>query len=165
MSITDRLRIANPHNPGSPARMSDGRLFTEYRGACQLLPTGAQGTDPATMFDTRSNMMYHGELYRSTDRDMALARAERRGEVVDTMVPESSKRVYTWAGPSIQTAHPIGIGMGRMYLPGQQGLIQADPDTLAAATVPWLGWTTPSYRAGSIPATAAKRNMYAAPYY
>jgi hypothetical protein len=52
-----------------------------------------------------------------------------------------------------------------MYLPGQQGLIQADPDTLAAATVPWLGWTTPSYRAGSIPATAAKRNMYAAPYY
>jgi hypothetical protein len=92
------------------------------------------------------------------------------------MVPEFSKRVYAWNGPVELVSQPVGLGTGRMYLPGQPGLIAGDPDALARATFPdsmMPGTFSPNpnaYMMGGVkPATVASetvgvRNTYSAPY-
>ena len=164
--MSDSSRVENPHYPGSPARMSDGRLFTEYRGRCQLQPS-AHSRDDASLFDARQSMMRNGDIYRKNDREQVDMRAARLGNVVDTMVPEVSKRVYTWAGPTVIPAHPIGIGSGRSYLPGKQSLIRGDPDHLAERTVPWMGSTSVHY--SGMPSierhSTGSHNRYSAPYF
>ena len=164
MSFADTERIANPHNPGSAPRMTDGRLFTEYRGRGAGGPI-VQGTDMWAMYEARDNLIRNGEFYRRNDRQMAAWRAERRGAVVDTMVPEAAKRVYTWAGSVEMTAHSIGIGTGRMYLPGQRGLIGGDPDLLAKHTIPWFGNDDINYSGKmSEIRSSVPGNRYSSPY-
>jgi hypothetical protein len=93
------------------------------------------------------------------------------------MVPELTKRIYTWDGGVSVLAHPVGIGAGRLYLPGRPDLATADPDVVARATIPdamlpgTFSTNPASYVAMSIPAekraTAqlpAAYNRYAAPY-
>jgi hypothetical protein len=108
----------------------------------------------------------------SADRSTTVLRA---GSVdcVDTMVPELTKRVCTWNGCKTLPAHAAGIGQGRLYLPGRQDLVAADPDLLAAATAFDHGTFSVnpnSYIAGSpfVPSAAiavpARPNRYSAPY-
>ena len=125
--------IPNPRYPGSPARMADGRLFTNYRPNCSLLaPLGtAQWAD----WSRKQTMVNTGESRIATDRSTTTMRAGSVG-CVDTMVPEFSKRVYAWNGPIEMISQPVGLGTGRMYLPGQPGLVAGDPDALAKATFP-----------------------------
>ena len=92
-------------------------------------------------------------------------------DCVDTMVPETAKRVYTWNSATLipTAAGSVGIGTGTLYLPGQPGLVGADPDVLAAATYPVIpGSIKPmmvSIPTGSPAAvTGRPRNRYAAPY-
>jgi hypothetical protein len=162
-----KAQIPNPHYPGSPARMSDGRLFTDYRPSCSLL-------GPAD-FDSKQRLQETGIHMISADRSTTVMRAGTVG-CVDTMVPELSKRVCTWNGCKTLPAHSAGIGQGRLYLPGRQDLVAEDTDLLAAATAfdhgtfsanpnsymanLSLPWTKPS----AIPAIPAKLNRYSAPY-
>jgi hypothetical protein len=172
--IIGALRISNPHHEGSPARMADGRLFTDYRPNCKLLPIKKQA-GPFAEFDLHSKMYQNAEGQRNTDRMLTVMRAANT-VCVDTMVPELTKRVYTWAGPQERPAQPVGIGTGRLYLPGRPDLAGADPDVVAAATFPEMpGTFSPSPAAyivgGRIPAEKRATaqlpvtyNRYAAPY-
>ncbi len=166
--------IPNPRYPGSPARMADGRLFTNYRPNCSLL--APLGSGEWADWSRKQNMVNTGEVTIATDRSTTVMRAGSVG-CVDTMVPEFSKRVYTWAGPVELVSQPVGLGTGRMYLPGNPGLVAGDPDVLARATIPdsMLPGTFSSnpnaYMMGGVqPATVARetvgqaRNTYSAPY-
>ncbi len=166
--------IPNPRYPGSPARMADGRLFTDYRPNCSLLAPLSSSTWAG--WDRKQTMVNGGEYRISTDRSTTAMRAGSVG-CVDTMVPEWSKRVYTWNGPVELVSQPVGLGTGRMYLPGQPGLVAGDPDALARATIPdsmLPGTFSPNpnmYVMGGVSAAAVARetvgqarNTYSAPY-
>jgi hypothetical protein len=166
--------IPNPRYPGSPARMADGRLFTNYRPNCSLL--APLGTGPWADWSRKETMMNTGQVRIASDRSTTVMRAGSVG-CVDTMVPEWSKRVYAWDGPVELVSQPVGLGTGRMYLPGQPGLVTGDPDVLARATFPdsmLPGTFSPNpnaYMMGGVkPATVASetvgtvRNTYSAPY-
>lgn len=150
-------RIVNPHYPSAPLRMADGRLFTDYRPNCSLLLTGGS-----------RQMKAGGESAMRNDRGLAVRAAGQTG-VVDTMVPELYKSVYTWNGGVRAMSHPVGIGTGRLYLPGRAAeLIGADPDAVAVATFPEMGTVFPSYVEGLEPAhgpvSTVRRNRYSAPH-
>ncbi len=166
--------IPNPRYPGSPARMADGRLFTDYRPNCSLLAPLGSGNWAG--WSRKQTMVNSGEHRIATDRSTTAMRAGSAG-CVDTMVPEWSKRVYAWNGPVELVSQPVGLGTGRMYLPGQPGLVTGDPDALARATIPdsmLPGTFSPNpnmYVMGGVrPATVAHetvgqaRNTYSAPY-
>jgi len=171
--MLSNAQIPNPRYPGSPARMSDGRLFTDYRSNCSLLGAHQQGT-PAfgADFDRKQRLQETGIHMISADRSTTVMRAGTIG-CVDTMVPEMTKRVCAWDGCKTLRAHPAGIGQGRLYLPGRQDLVAADPDLLAAATAFDHGTFSANpntYIAGSSVAPSAKiavparPNRYSAPY-
>lgn len=167
-------RIPNPHWVGAPAHMSDGRLFTNYRSSCSLLPQ-KQPRHLWADFDRRADMLATGTLQVGTDRSLAAMSAGRAG-CVDTMVPELNKRVYDWKSGVQGLAQRAGIGTGRLYLPGQPELMSADPDIVAAATIPdsmLPGTFQPNpflyAPAMALPSTAgpvvpARHNRYSAPY-
>ena len=165
--------IPNPHYPGSPARMADGRLFTDYRSSCSLL-SQTPTRSPAFGFDfeRKQNLQKSGVHMISADRSTTVLRAGSVG-CVDTMVPELTKRVCTWNGCVTLPAHAAGIGQGRLYLPGRQDLVAADPDLLAAATAfdhgtfssnPNLYTSAPKVVPVSAIAVPAKKNRYSVPY-
>jgi hypothetical protein len=169
-------RIPHPHWPGAAARMSDGRLFTDYRANCSLLAPKPAGNVWAD-YDRRAQMIRMGPTQVASDRQLtALRAAPVAGSCVDTMVPELRKRVYAWNGPIEDgIAHPAGLGTGRLYLPGQPALVGADPDVVASETFPRAmlpGTFEPVGAAGLYgqpvagPATVgpARHNRYAAPY-
>lgn len=153
-------RIANPHHPSAPIRMADGRLFTDYRPNCTLLAAATP--------DRRDKMTANGETAMAMDRYLTVSRAGQLG-VVDTMVPELYKQSYTWNARFEMMAHPVGIGTGRLYLPGQtEELVHADPDVVAMATFPKMSGTFPSYVEGvgaaAAPVSTVRRNRYSAPH-
>jgi hypothetical protein len=171
--LVSAFMIPNPRYPGAPARMADGRLFTNYRANCSLLPPlrGKLWAD----YTRRDQMLQNGAVSIAADRSMLSLRAGASG-CVDTMVPELRKRVYTWKGPIDMVSHPVGIGSGRMYLPGQTGLVVGDPDSLAYATIPdsmmpgtfspnpHLYSAAPVASMGAPVAVPAQKNRYSMPY-
>jgi hypothetical protein len=164
---TSHGRIANPHYPSAPARMADGRLFTDYRPSCTLLPPLIPNRTWAGI-ERRDNMKATGETLMAMDRYATVSRAGQLG-VVDTMVPELYKTVYAWDGGAQLMSHPVGIGTGRLYLPGRAAeLVGADPDVVATATFPQMGGAFPSYvegaKAAAGPVATVKRNRYSAPH-
>ena len=163
--------IPHPHYAGAPARMADGRLFTDYRANCQLLPP----LDGTTWADhNRRVALRNGAAARiSDDRRKTVLRAGTGNACVDTMVPELTKRVYAWNGPVTEAiTQPVGIGAGRLYLPGRLDLLHADPDAVAMATIPpaMLPGTFPHIGGGAYaPVTRTAglppiRNRFSAPY-
>ena len=164
--------VPNPHHVGAPARMADGRLFTDYRPNCSLLaPLTLDNWDD---YGRKQRMLATGEIARRADRSLLVLRGGSQ-VCVDTMVPELKKRVYTWAGPMpVGVAHSAGIGTGRMYLPGAPGLVTADPDVVAATTFPMpdtFSSNPQQYSAVPVQRMAANRpvvptvhNRYSAPY-
>lgn len=162
------MMIPNPRFPGSPARMADGRHFTDYKANCHLTPQLIlSNTWPE--HERRQNLLKMANSQINMDRMMTVMRAGH-GTCVDTMVPELSKRVYSWNGPVELLSHPAGVGTGRMYLPGRQELVAGDPDVLAAATFPELFGTFGASRGFSVTqpqapvAGPAAKNRYSAPY-
>lgn len=155
-------RIPNPHWVSAPSRMADGRIFTDYRPNCDTV-------------SNRQRLQRTGVQQIQTDRSLAAMAAGHAG-CVDTMVPELNKRVYTWQGGAQVVSHTAGIGTGRFYLPGQPELLNADPDVVAAATIPdsMLPGTfqpnpflyAPAMTVPSVagPVVPARRNRYSAPY-
>jgi hypothetical protein len=129
-------RIEHPHWAGAAARMADGRLFTDYRPACDLLSAKTAGPKGYGEWERKQRMIATGAHAVAQDRQNAITRAASLGGCVDTMVPELTKRVYAWNGPAEGLSQPAGIGGGRLYLPGRMDLVVADPDVVAAATFP-----------------------------
>jgi hypothetical protein len=134
----------NPHysSQGTPARMADGRVLTDYRPRCFQYPTAAAAAFGGDEYRTR---MIHG-----ADELMAAARELNNRKVtsvscVDTMVPELYKRVCTWKGCKTIPGNYQGIGTGRIYVPSASGAA-SDPQALSDMTVPTLPQTFP--RAG-----------------
>lgn len=167
--MANRLMIQNPHHAGAPARMNDGRLFTDYRANCALLPPlvkGAMNPD----HERRQTMIQNGMTTMNSDRSVAVLRGGSTG-CVDTMVPELIKRSYTWQGPVVLSGQAVGIGTGRLYLPHHTW---SDPDVLATATFPELAGTHSAnrqlYVAAPLPsidrrsAMPATYNRFSAPY-
>lgn len=164
----DSSRTLHPHWSGAPARMADGRLFTDYRGNCTTL--APLSNDTWADFNRKQRMVKAGGAQMIADRRVAFVKAASV-DCVDTMVPETAKRVYTWNSATVipTSAGSVGIGTGTMYLPGQPDLASADPDVLAMATYPVVPGSikpmTVSIPTGSPPAvTGRPRNRYAAPY-
>jgi hypothetical protein len=161
------LQIPNPRYVGAPARMSDARLFTSYKPNCRLLPA----LQPVEWADLtrRSSMVQGGERQIKIDRALT-SMAAGSTNCVDTMVPELTKRSYVWNSVKELGVTPVGIGEGRLYLPGRPDLVRGDPDLLALATFPELpGTFSMSGSAGPAgpKATATlplKVNRYSAPY-
>lgn len=153
-------RIPNPHYPGAPARLADGRAFTDYRPSCDSNPPSWGD------YATRQMMLQTGVDKIASDRKQSVLMVGQR-DCEDTMVPESHKRICTWSGCSSVLANPVGLGMGRLYLPGRPDLVTADPNILAAATVPTLfgtySQTTPT-PANERKAPVYPSNRYSAPY-
>jgi len=145
--------------------MADGRLFTDYRGNCQIFTS--------TDFDTKQRLMRQGNLQIQNDRTLLTMLAASTG-CVDTMVPELTKRTCDWSGCQTLASQPAGLGQGRLYLPGRPDLAAGDPDVLATATFPMPGTfsanANPYFndvglvaRAGLI-GIPARPNRYSAPY-
>jgi hypothetical protein len=157
--------IPNPRYAGAPAHMSDGRSFTDYRPSCSRLAP-LRSTTWAD-HERRQTMQNTGEIAMNSDRMVTTMRAGST-QVVDTMVPELTKALYTWQGGAPVVSQPVGIGGGRLYLPGRPDLLTADPDSVAAATFPALPgtWTSPMHYKVQTqqqqPPT--HKNRYAMPY-
>ena len=158
-------RVINPHYPGSPARMADGRPFTDYRSNCQIFTN--------TDFDAKQRLMRQGTLQIQNDRTLLTMLVASTG-CVDTMVPELTKRSCDWSGCQTLAAQPAGLGQGRLYLPGRKDLVAGDPDVLATATFPMPGTfsanANPYFNDAGLVARAgqigipARPNKYSAPY-
>lgn len=168
--------IPNPHFPGAPVRMADSRLFTNYQANCRTVapasPAGTWGVE----VERKRVMMDASRM--ASDRAFQVLKAGSRG-CVDTMVPEAAKRVCAWNGCATLPAQAsVGIGTGRLYLPGRADLAAGDPDVLAATTVAGMDGTfsanpedyfaapvvaRPPTEAAAQP-TVQTRNRYSAPY-
>ena len=165
----DSLQIPNPHHAGAPARMLDGRLFTDYRPACDAMPPIPKGS--FGQFNRKQNMMQYGLHQIAAERSIAVLKAGSKG-CVDTMVPELTKRVCRWDGCKTVPAHPAGVGTGRLPLPGRVDLVAGDPDVLAARVFPEMFDTfsqNPDLYVAAparvkVPAHIPKTNRWSAPY-
>jgi hypothetical protein len=119
---------------GSPARMADGRLFTDYRPRCFQYPLKASQTWGEN--DARLRMIHGADELMEAARQMNNRKATAT-KCVDTMTPELYKRVCTYSGCKTVPGHFAGIGVGRIYVPSLEGAA-AEPQQLSDATVPAL---------------------------
>ena len=155
--------------------MADGRLFTDYKANCSLLmPHKAGSAAFGASFDDKQRMQQTGSQQMNTDRSLTVMKAATLSGSVDTMVPELTKRVCAWDGCTTLPSHAVGIGQGRLYLPGRMDLVAGDPDVLAAKTAFSHGTFSTNVglymQRASADATAgtlvqvARPNRYSAPY-
>jgi hypothetical protein len=131
----------NPNHEatGSPARMYDGRLFTDYRPRCYQYPVKAA--------EAWGENEYRKRMVEGAEELMEAARQLNNRKVsstscVDTMVPEMYKRVCTWKGCKVVPANPAGVGTGRIYVPSIASAAD-DPQMLSDVGVPEIFGTFP----------------------
>lgn len=122
---------------GSPARMADGRIVTDYRPRCNQYSVSA-----AKAFGDNE---YRNRMIHGADELMSAARALNNRkltptECVDTMVPELYKRVCTWKGCKVIPGNFQGIGTGTIYVPDAESLA-SDPQALSDRTIPKIPQT------------------------
>jgi hypothetical protein len=123
---------------GSPARMADGRIMTDYRPRCLNYSVAA-----AAAFGDNE---YRNRMVHGAEELMAAARAMNNRKntsqtCVDTMVPELYKRVCTWKGCKVVPGNFQGIGTGRIYVPSAEGAA-SNPQALSD-TMPTIPQTFP----------------------
>ena len=131
----------DPHyaKTGAPARMSDGRMVTDYRPRCYQYPTAA-----AQAFGdngVRARMTHGAKELMEAARALNNRKATSVS-CVDTMVPELYKRVCTWKGCKTVPGNFQGIGTGRIYVPSLEGSA-ANSQALSDASVPAIPLTFP----------------------
>ncbi len=124
---------------GSPARMADGRLFTDYRPRCYQYPLKAAQTWGDNEY--RARMVHGAEELMEAARQLNNRKATAT-KCVDTMVPELYKRICTWKGCKVIPGNFSGIGVGRIFVPSDEGLA-GNPQALADSSVPALFGTSP----------------------
>lgn len=141
----------NHSDTGAPARMLDGRLFTDYRPRCHQYPVKAAAA--------WGGNEYRERMVSGADELMEAARQMNNRKVtatscVDTMVPEMYKRVCTWKGCKVVGSNPAGVGTGRIYVPSVESAAD-DPQTLSDVSIPAIFGTFPR----EAPAEASKCGM------
>ena len=131
----------DPHysKTGAPARMSDGRLLTDYRTRCAQYPLAATQTWGEN--DARARMIHGADELIDTARDLNNRKA-LSASCVDTMVPELYKRVCYWDGCKVIPGNFQGIGTGRIYVNSASGSA-TDPQALSDKSVPDIPYTFP----------------------
>ncbi len=160
---------------GSPARMMDGRLFTDYRPRCHQYPVKAAAAWGDNEY--RERMIHGADELMEAARQMNNRKATATA-CVDTMVPEMYKRVCTWKGCKVVPSNPGGVGTGRIYVPSIESAAD-DPQMLSDISIPNIFGTfprqapaTPSRCGAADPETAwqlkgadvsAKSHPYSAP--
>ncbi len=121
-------------NASAPARMDDGRMFTDYRPRCAQYPIKLNSQWGE--HDGRQNMIHGSDVLMEEARNVLQRKATPvSSSCVDTMVPELYKRVCTWRGCETIPGHFTGIGTGRIFLPDSANLAE-EPDKLAQVTQP-----------------------------
>lgn len=130
---------ANHGATGSPARMSDGRIMTDYRPRCFQYPLAASQTWGEN--GARQRMIHGAEELKNAARHMN-NRKILATSCVDTMVPELYKRVCTWQGCKTIPGNFQGIGTGRMYVASAVNSA-SNPQALSDASVPAIPMTFP----------------------
>ena len=141
-SSGDCFTTSNSHfDVAAPARMADGRGFTDYRPRCLQYPlkvTGMWGEH-----DGRQKMIHATNLLQEEARaTLRKKMGPVKGSCVDTQVPELYKRVCTWRGCETVPGHYAGIGTGRIFVPNAAAAAN-DPDGLAKLTLPAMANTYP----------------------
>ena len=131
----------NPNHPvsASPARMMDGRVFTDYRPRCFHYPVKAAQAWGDN--DARQRMIHGADELMSAARQLN-NRKVTAAACVDTMVPELYKRVCTWQGCKVIPGNPAGVGVGRIYVPSVESAAD-DPQLLSDISVPAIFGTFP----------------------
>jgi hypothetical protein len=129
----------NQSASGSPARMMDGRLFTDYRPRCFQYPVKAA--------QAWGDNEYRQRMIHGADELMEAARQMNNRKLtpatcVDTMVPEMYKRVCTWKGCKVVPGNATGIGVGRIYVPSIESAAD-DPQMLSDVSIPPVFGTFP----------------------
>lgn len=128
-----------PNIAGAPARMADGRSFTDYRSRCATYPVKADalwGEHTA-----RQRMINEAENFMNVTQEHLNLKVGS-AKCVDTMVPEVYKRVCTYQGCQTVQGHYAGIGTGRIYRPSLSAM-GADPQGLSMANTAPLPGTRP----------------------
>lgn len=138
-SSGDCFTTIDPNSTDAPARMEDGRGFTDYRPRCLQYPlkvTGQWGEH-----DGRQKMIQATNLLQEEARQTLRKKmGPVKDSCVDTMVPELYKRVCTWRGCETVPGHYAGIGTGRVYVPNST-VAADDADGLSKATIPAMSGT------------------------
>lgn len=136
---TECYSTVNPHytHTGSPARMADGRIMTDYRPRCFQYPLMAAQTWGTN--DARQRMIHGAEELKTAARQINNRKVSATS-CVDTMVPELYKRVCTWQGCKTIPGNFQGIGTGRMYVASGPA---SNPQALSDVSVPTIPLTFP----------------------
>jgi len=127
------------YTTGSPARMADGRIMTDYRPRClnySLAATKAWGES-----DARARMTHGAEELMESARQMN-NRKLLSTSCVDTMVPELYKRICSWDGCKVVPGNFQGIGTGRIYVNSASGSA-SNPQALSDISIPPIPNTFP----------------------
>lgn len=124
----------DPHymKTGSPARMADGRIMTDYRPRCYQYPLAAAQAWGEN--DARAKMVHGADELMEASRQLN-NRKVTATSCVDTMVPELYKRVCSWDGCKVIPGNYQGIGTGRIYVNSASGSA-SDPQALSDLSVP-----------------------------
>lgn len=123
MSCKDHTNVSDNKHGSCPARMSDGRLFTNYNSRCAIQATVlppklnesfATGLDS---YETRQYMIRNADAIIQSQRGLASCAARCQPCGKDTMLPEyemdscdllNCKRTRTRTAPGVR-----GLGLGR----------------------------------------------------
>ena len=113
------LKTSNNKYSDCPARMADGRNFTDYRQSCAVNNLLRSGSNTFNSHEYRMYLMRNGENLINLNRDMAFERNKCGPCVtpynVGTMLPEKTKVACDHHGCLIYVNDETGIGQGRQY--------------------------------------------------
>jgi len=158
------MRTTNPRYVGAPAHMEDGRLFTDYRSSCEIVPKPSYaGVGQPPRPNLAQSLQSEGLHLIEEDRMFTTLAAGTKGRV-DTMVPEIQKRYCGWSGCKTYGAQPVGLGTGRLVVLANP---RSDPELLSEKTTPPLFGIFSSHLVGSHENHRGKEregNRYSFPY-
>ena len=103
-----------------PAKMSDGRQFTDYRPRCFQTEDYTVGCKQLNSYEYRQYLISHGQNMIDQNRNLAYEvnkcpTCQYMVNENDTMVPEKNIQVCNTSVCKIVPYNEIGIGNGRWY--------------------------------------------------
>lgn len=106
-----------------PARMADGRHFTDYRPNCHLNNNLRTSNKLENTFDYRRFLQHRGndlmDLNRSSSYDQNGCGTCKEPYHTNTMLPEQTRLYCNKNGCKAEVVDPNGLGQGRCYGPTQ----------------------------------------------
>lgn len=151
MSACPHAEVSDNKYPSCPARMSDGRLFTNYNSRCAVqaavLPPNMQVMSSAGLdsYDLRQYMIRNADSIMQAQRESALC-AARCSPCVDTMLPEleidSCDILKCVRKPGV--ADGLGLGRDHGHAKSSHG------ETPGASTLYAAGRPLASHRDGTV---------------